>query len=117
MKERFEAGEGKWRKDFTSWFHKWLHIYLFVSLIHIGTQLIFKDEDIGEAVTHALSSSEVLTDMHTTALQLLVAATTVLDSAVFLQAALGYQVRIYPWPSKTIWQLIDQIKRFYICHI
>lgn len=91
-----------------------LRIYLFVSLIHIGTQLIFKDEDIGEAVTHALSSSEVLTDMHTIALQLLVAATTVLDSAVFLQAALGYQVRIYPRPSKTVWKLIDYIIRFVI---
>ncbi|KAK3875661.1 hypothetical protein Pcinc_019471 [Petrolisthes cinctipes] len=56
-----------------------------------GTQLIFQAEDIGESVLNALSSSEVLTDMHTVALHLLVAATTVLDSAMFLQAALGYQ--------------------------
>lgn len=58
-----------------------------------GTRLIFSREGLVEPLSEALfSDSELQSELHTIAQQLLVSATAVPDGVAFLQASLGYQV-------------------------
>ncbi|XP_042211708.1 protein broad-minded-like isoform X2 [Homarus americanus] len=60
-----------------------------------GTQLVFSEQGLLKPISEPLyCTSELMTEMHTTALRLLGSATSVLDSVAFLQASFGYQEQL-----------------------
>ncbi|XP_050690496.1 protein broad-minded-like [Eriocheir sinensis] len=60
-----------------------------------GTRLIFSRESLLEPLSEALfSASELQSDLHTIAQQLLVSSTSVPDSVAFLQSSLAYQEQL-----------------------